>query len=172
MPYPLPYYRLKQSVTARAKKAALLPMKQSRVDLISLRYHTSLEALRRGNGWPGAAEAMTRMVLLTAFLSDSGYGSLDNEASSSAQRAIADVLVAGKRSGRWCLDESAYRQLADVANLHDSQLLVAPLVAYDAANGRLGRMFRALKGEPFERREPVAKRGSRCGTEHRGAGRA
>ncbi|MEW6340743.1 MAG: hypothetical protein RXR20_02710 [Paraburkholderia sp.] len=147
MPYQPPYFILKQSVVARAKKAVLLPMKRSRADLISLRCHAALEALRRGKGWFGAAEAMTRVLLLTGCLSDSGYGRLDKETMASAQRAIARVLDAGKRSGRWCLDDSTYRQFADVVNLHDSQLHVVPLLAYDAANGRLGRMFRALRSE-------------------------
>ncbi|WP_322011179.1 hypothetical protein [Paraburkholderia sp. J12] len=162
-----PYNRLKQGLQARAKKAALLPMSRARADLISLRFHGALEALRRGKGWFGAAETMTRMLMLTGFLSDSGYGILDKEAMARAQRAIAHVLDTGKRSGRWCLDEATYHQFADFVNLHDCQLHVAPLVAYDTAYGRLGRMFHALRSEQPEGYEAPPSfrrtRGSRDG---------
>ncbi|WP_155754598.1 hypothetical protein [Burkholderia stagnalis] len=46
-----------------------------------------------------------------------------------AQECLARVGAEGRRGGRWCVDEEAYRAIGPALEVHDHQLAVATVAA-------------------------------------------
>jgi hypothetical protein len=146
MASPAPFSRNAQAARAHAAKSMLLPLPRSVADDLALQMYLALDALRRRAGSDSDAQKLTRAMLLSAFLVESGYGAMTNEALCTADALIAECFAHGRACGIWRLDETAYRAFAAIVGGYDRQLQKAPLWALTDASERLQRL---TAGEPL-----------------------
>jgi hypothetical protein len=123
--------------TLEAIKAGLLPIPKVFAESLSLRYHMALEIMHRGVGSSNHLETLIKVVALTGFLADDGYGMMTYGERIAAQEAARVALGNGHKLGQWFLDEEAFDKIARVVTLHDEQLRIAPFMAVSAAGKKL-----------------------------------
>jgi hypothetical protein len=78
-------------------------------------------------------------MLLTGFLSESGFGSATGEQLGAAERSVSAVFDIGRETGEWRLDSLGFALFAEIATNYDQQLHSAPLWAITEASERLDR---------------------------------
>ncbi|WP_198399463.1 hypothetical protein [Caballeronia calidae] len=115
-------------------------MPRATTDALSLRYHIALEAMRTGSGYRAAAHCLTALVLLTRFLARAGYGCMSEDTQAVCEKALADAFMTGNATEQWRLSETGYQHMAVVLNLHDIQLLTAPMERIVEAGEQLNRV--------------------------------
>ncbi|MDE1182304.1 hypothetical protein [Paraburkholderia sp.] len=135
----IPFSRNTRGAQARMAKTMLLPIPRRTADELALRAHVALDALRRGKGCIGDAQAMTQAMLLAVFLAELGYENVTAETLGDAERAIASTFDAGRESGEWRLDDTAVGLFAVIVTGYDRQLMNTPLWAISEASDRLDR---------------------------------
>src|ERR1700709_186273 len=118
-------------------KLPLLPITRASADDMSLRYHVSLEALRVGHGYVGAAQALATAMVVAFFLADAGYGTMSREAFSIREDILARGIKTGGSADEWYFDDRGYQIFSALLKLHDRQLRKAPFSALLRANDRL-----------------------------------
>jgi hypothetical protein len=118
-------------------KLPLLPITRASADDMSLRYHVSLEALRVGHGYVGAAQALATAMVVAFFLADAGYGTMSREAFSISEDILARCIKTGRSTDEWYFDDRGYQIFSALLKLHDRQLRKAPFSALLRANDRL-----------------------------------
>ncbi|WP_345815355.1 hypothetical protein AAGS40_23540 [Paraburkholderia sp. PREW-6R] len=144
MAQPIPFSRNTGAARARHAKAMLLPLARQIADDLALRVHLALDALRRGAGSMTDAQTLTQTMLLTGFLAESGFGSVNQEHLSAAERAVSMVFDIGRETDRWELDDTGFAPFAAIATSYDQQLHRAPLWAVTEASERLDRFVAGL----------------------------
>jgi hypothetical protein len=115
-------------------KLLSLPINRASADAMSLRYHVSLEALRVGRGYVGAAQALATAMVVAFFLADAGYGKMSREAFSKSEDILARCIKAGRTTDEWYFDDRGYQNFSALLKLHDRQLRKAPFSALLRAN--------------------------------------
>jgi hypothetical protein len=123
-------------------KLLLLPINRASADDISLRYHVSLEALRVGRGYAGAAQALAEATVVTFFLVNAGYGEMPRETFSMSEDILARCFEIGRTSDEWHFDDRSYQHFSALLSLHDSQLRKAPLSTLLRANDQLNAFLK------------------------------
>ncbi|MFM0736518.1 hypothetical protein PQQ51_04610 [Paraburkholderia xenovorans] len=149
----IPFSRNAGAARARHGKAMLLPIARRTADELALRVHLSLDALRRGAGGIGDAQALTQTMLLTGFLAECGFGEANGEQLATAERVVSMVFDIGRETGEWKLDDGGFEVFAAIATNYDQQLHSAPLWAITEASDRLDRF---TAGMPYQ--APMRKR--------------
>lgn len=117
----------------------LLPVPRQTADGLALQVHVALDALRRGQGSMNDAQTMTQAMILTGFITESGYGDATAEQLSQAERAVSQVFDRGRETGQWYFDDAAFALFAPIVTAYDRQLQKAPLWAIAEASDRLNR---------------------------------
>ncbi|MBN3807472.1 hypothetical protein GXB81_31270 [Paraburkholderia sp. Ac-20336] len=143
----IPLSRHTGAARARHAKAMLLPMPRQIADDLALRVHLSLDALRRGAGSKTDAQTLTQIMLLTGYLAEAGFGSMNHEEFCAADRTAAAVFDTGRENDTWQLDDTGFSLFSSIATNYDRQLHRAPLWAIAEASERLDR-FIAGRSEP------------------------
>lgn len=116
---------------------AVLPLPAASADALSLRYHVSLEAMRTGSGWLGAAQALTTLMFVTSFLAEAGYGRLTFVDVLGCQNALSAALRDGLAGKGWGFSQEGIEKYKTLVTLHDFQLSIAPIRAIKIAGRRL-----------------------------------
>ncbi|WP_321817462.1 MULTISPECIES: hypothetical protein [unclassified Paraburkholderia] len=116
---------------------AVLPLPAASADALSLRYHVSLEAMRTGSGWLGAAQALTTLMFVTSFLAEAGYGRLTFFDVLGCQNALSAALRDGLAGKGWGFSQEGIEKYKTLVTLHDFQLSIAPIRAIKTAGRRL-----------------------------------
>lgn len=153
MAQPIPFSRNTGAARARHDKAMLLPIARKIADDLALRVHLALDALRRGAGGTSDAQTLTQVMLLTGFLAESGFGSMNSAQLGAAERAVSAVFDIGRETGEWKLDSTGFALFSETATNYDRQLHSAPLWAITDASERLDRFTAGVSYQA-----PVRKR--------------
>lgn len=92
---------------------------------VELAYHLALEEMRMGRGTDTGMNQLAYALNLALVLCELGFR--DEQAASIrlAQECLARVGADGRRGGRWCVDEEAYRAIGPALEVHDHQLETA-----------------------------------------------
>lgn len=131
----------------------LLPIARQIADELALRAHLSLDNLRRGVGGITDAQALTQIMLLSGFLSESGFSSVALEQLERAERAASALFDAGRHTDEWQLDSDGFILFAEIVANYDDQLHAAPLWAITDASEKLDRFTAGMQPQT-----PVRKR--------------
>ncbi|WP_321842096.1 hypothetical protein [Paraburkholderia bannensis] len=115
----------------------VLPLPAASADALSLRYHVSLEAMRTGRGWLGAAQALTTLMFVTSFLAEAGYGRLTHADVLGCQNALSAALRDGLAGKGWGFSAEGIENYKTLVTVHDFQLSIAPIRAIKIAGKRL-----------------------------------
>ncbi|MDE1012578.1 MAG: hypothetical protein OSB38_43700 [Paraburkholderia fungorum] len=153
MAQPIPFSRNTGAARARHDKAMLLPIARKIADDLALRVHLALDTLRRGAGGTSDAQTLTQVMLLTGFLAESGFGSMNSAQLGAAERAVSAVFDIGRETGEWKLDSTGFALFSEIATNYDRQLHSAPLWAITDASERLDRFTAGVSYQA-----PVRKR--------------
>ncbi|CAN7703519.1 hypothetical protein [Caballeronia sp. LjRoot31] len=144
----LPFNRSAQATRVRLSKMQLLPMPRAEADTLSLHAHCALQALRDGTGWMAGTQSLAEVLILTAYVTEAGYGHITREAWLQGEIAINAAFAQGQATGVWKLDDASCQQLAGIVCVHDAQLHNAPLGVLAAASERLERL-KAGEADPM-----------------------
>jgi hypothetical protein len=131
-----PIFNRPEQVKRPQNKLSLLPISRASADDMSLRYHVSLEALRVGRGYVGAAQALATAMVVTFFLADAGYGTMSRQTFSISEDILARCIKTGRATDEWYFDDHGYQIFSALLKLHDRQLRKAPFSALLRANDR------------------------------------
>jgi hypothetical protein len=84
-------------------------------------------------------QVLAEVVVLARFLSEAGYGRLEQEALIACNQVIAAAFDKGRESGVWEIDAQGYEWLAKVVQLHDQQLRTVTMGDLSTASRRLDK---------------------------------
>jgi hypothetical protein len=118
-------------------KQMLLPMSPAIAKRISLENHLSLEALCSGMASEHQFNGMCQAACIASFLHEAGYGSAREGLFNEVETVLLRCRGAAIETNTWCIDDDAYRILAEIVTLHDAQCAVAPVRELIRANERL-----------------------------------
>jgi hypothetical protein len=121
----------------RTEKSYWLPLPRRDADIIVLQYRLALEAIRRQRATQVDAQCVAHAVLLTAMLTELGYGRLDSALLEGAEDDVLSMLEQGHASGDYSFREEGVQRLIEVINEHDRQLREVHLAAFVGCNERL-----------------------------------
>ena len=124
----------------------LRPIAPAKAGEISLDYHMTLEALRRGVANQYHVGSMAQAICMAMLLNQRGYGSALPELFRDAEGVIVRCRQAGLATGICVVDHDAYALLGQVLTLFDRQLAAAPVRDLIAVNAKLKALFSAANG--------------------------
>ncbi|WP_409934667.1 hypothetical protein [Paraburkholderia sp. BCC1884] len=129
-------------------KADLLPHPASYVREQSLRWHVALAAFQTGKGNGDLLAKLVKALYLAWFLQQAGFGALDRDFYLDAER-ILDAAARGANKDVWRIDPADCSPITRLLDLHEQQLLCAPVFAVDEAESSLVRFGRSDKKSPW-----------------------
>lgn len=118
-------------------------MERASADTLCLHSHVALESIRQGAGDRASVHCMAQTVLLTGYLTVTGYGKLEVWLFDEVERLLMTLLKLGCETGSWLASESLIEDLIVVVNEHDRQLRETQLKAMIEASERIDRMISA-----------------------------
>ncbi|KND55358.1 hypothetical protein BVER_03980c [Candidatus Burkholderia verschuerenii] len=121
----------------RTEKAYWLPLPRRDADLIILQYRLAVETIRRQRATQVEVQCVAHAVLLTAMLTELGYGRLDASLLEGAEDDVLTMLERGHASGDYSYREEGVQRLIEVINEHDRQLREVHVAALVGCNERL-----------------------------------
>lgn len=92
---------------------------------VELAYHLALEEMRMGRGTDTGMNQLAYALNLALVLCELGFRSEQVACIRVAQECLARLGAEGRRGGRWCVDEEAYRAIGPALAVHDSQFVTA-----------------------------------------------
>ncbi|SAL05193.1 Fis family transcriptional regulator [Caballeronia calidae] len=124
---------------SRNNKALFLPMKRAAADELVLPVRISFERIRQGKADRDATVCMAEILLLTGFLTESGFGRLDSIFLSDVEKRLLTELNRDS-SGEWQLAARLVDDLGIVVNEYDRLVREARLQAIVEANESFSRL--------------------------------
>jgi hypothetical protein len=103
------------------------PMPRPIADRISLRYHVTLDRMRRGSDDAAVAQAMLEMLMAVGLLAGLGYGQISSDLTLHAERSLSAASRRGLDSKVWSLNESEFDTLCEIIAVYDMQLYCTPV---------------------------------------------
>ncbi|WP_212197104.1 hypothetical protein [Burkholderia vietnamiensis] len=92
---------------------------------VELAYHLALEEMRMGRGTDTGMNQLAYALNLALVLCELGFRNEQAACIRLAQECLVRVGADGRRGGRWCVDEEAYRAIGPALAVHDHQLETA-----------------------------------------------
>ena len=131
-------------------RAMLLPLSGETVRKKSLAIHLALAACRReGSGTGYQFNELLRVLYITLFLQERGFGELPVELYARAEINLNACVSRGKRDSAWLIDAETAGILEQVLRLHDEQLRVITYRDLSAATERLECFIRSARVSPL-----------------------
>lgn len=101
------------------------PLPEAHGRKLGIACHLALEAIRQGRGRDADMKQLAYALNIASALCELGVG-LDQQASvQAAHNALACVGAVDCVSGRWRIDDAAYRAICEALAIHDLQLEAA-----------------------------------------------
>lgn len=97
-------------------------MDRATADQVSLRFHMAFEAIRQGRADGPSLQCMAQVALLTSFITDAGYGQLDEAVLAACEDGLRRLVNTAPAHDELKFDEDLLSNLALVINEHDRQL--------------------------------------------------
>jgi hypothetical protein len=136
----------------------LLPASRQVVTDTSLANHLSLVACRKRQGNAHLVNELIRLVYLTFYLQEAGFGNADMGLYVRAEVGVEEAGLRGVREGAWYVTDDLAMVLEEVLATHDRQLETAPLWQVIDARERLIRFVQGDRRSPIpgsERTKPI-----------------
>lgn len=114
-----------------------------------MRHHLALAALKAGGGNAHLLTDLIRVVYITWYLQQAGFGATDPGLYGDAERALVRCAVGAAEKNVWQLDHVDVPVLERMLALHDWQLERAPLGAMVEVQKRLTRFFQSGRKTPW-----------------------
>ncbi len=127
----------------RSSKTLHLPLDKMLADRLSLRFRLALEGARQGRADVAAAHCLLEITLLTGFLKEDGYSTIEQAVIDHAELSLYEVLENKQIDESCYFDEQTLHNLTIVVNEHDRQLRELRLIALSKAVGRLNSLLNA-----------------------------
>jgi hypothetical protein len=129
----------------------LLPMTRQAVSDISLANHLALAVCRKGQGNAHLINELTRVVYLTYYLQEAGFGNAPVDLYRHAQAEMAQAADRAQYDGVWQVSAEVASMLEEILAIHDQQLTEAATRHVIEANARFSRFIKS------DLRSPVSK---------------
>jgi hypothetical protein len=127
-------------------KELLLPLSAAAAQTIALANHMGFVACRDGAGTAYLFNELIRLVYVTFYVQDAGFGDTDPLVYARAEAALERSLQRAENERVWVLDSSDLPLFEAVLRESDRQLASAPRYAHLDARERLERF--AVSGRP------------------------
>ncbi|WP_159839494.1 hypothetical protein [Burkholderia sp. 8Y] len=117
---------------------------------MSLAIHIALAACRReGSGTAYQFNELLRVLYMTLFLQENGFGALPLELYARAEKNLNGCLSRGKQGDHWFIDAETAAVLEQVLRLHDEQLRRITNRDLTAARERLEGFIKSARVSPL-----------------------
>lgn len=149
----MPQNRKKRLVIGRPArkplgKTMLLPHSAIYVRKVALRNHIALAAFRTGKGNGDLLAELVKVLYLTWYLQQAGFGAARHELYVEAER-ILDAAARGASKNFWLIEEADCSAITPLLDLHERQLSSAPVYAVHDARERVLRFGKSDKRSPW-----------------------
>jgi len=129
-------------------KAQLLPHTAAYVREQSLCWHLALAAFKTGNGNGDLLAKIVKALYLAWYLQEAGFGGVQREVYLDAER-ILDVAASCASRGVWVIESADCPPIIQILDLHERQLLCAPVFAVAEAESCVVRFGKSEKRAPW-----------------------
>ncbi|WGS54380.1 hypothetical protein LFL96_25540 [Paraburkholderia sp. D15] len=129
-------------------KADLLPHSANYVREQSLCWHLALAAFKTGNGNGELLVKLVKALYLAWYLQQAGFGTAERELYLDAER-ILDAAARSANQNVWSIAVADCSSIIRILDLHEQQLLSAPVFAVDEAETRVIRFGKSDKRSPW-----------------------
>ncbi|MDP9651840.1 hypothetical protein [Paraburkholderia caledonica] len=126
----------------------LLPHTVAYVREVVLRNHLVLAAFRCGQGNGELLAELVKALYVTWYLQEAGYGALDHALYLEAER-ILDLAARNASRRIWLIEEKDCAPITRLLDLHEQQLLSAPVHAVNEARARMAHFGRSDRRSPW-----------------------
>jgi len=130
-------------------KEMLLPLPESASRELALANHLTFVACKGSAGSAYLVNELIRMVYLTFYIQDAGYGDTDLIVYARAESALERCLTRAERDGAWQLDAHDASLFEAILRQADWQLDRAPCHCLIDARERLERFARSSRQSPL-----------------------
>lgn len=130
-------------------KAMLLPLSSDSVRELSLAHHLALWACLGNAGNSNLLHEVFRVVYLTYFLQEAGFGNADLDLYRRAEASLLRSLRRAERERVWRIDGQDATVFEEIVRLSDQQLSTAAMRFIVNARERLERFIRGEDRSPF-----------------------
>ena len=131
----------KGSAPQRGAKRLFMPMEPADADSMVLSVRIALESIRRQTNGQAEAMAIAQALLMTTYLTEAGYGTLDLTQLANIERGMNETLIAGAKTDDWRFSAPVADAMVVLINEHDRQLHEVRVGAILDATRRLQRLL-------------------------------
>ena len=129
-------------------KTMLLPHTVTYVREQSLCWHLALAAFQTGKGNGDLLVKLVKALYLAWYLQQAGFGAAERELYLEAER-ILDAAARSARNDIWLIAAADCAPITRILDLHEQQLLAAPVFAVGEAESRVVRFGKSDKRAPW-----------------------
>lgn len=129
-------------------KAKLLPHTATYVREQSLCWHLALAAFKTGQGNGDLLVKLVKALYLAWYLQQAGFGTAERELYLDAER-ILDAAARSANQDVWSITADDCSSIIRILDLHEQQLLSAPVFAVDQAESRVVHFGKSEKRSPW-----------------------
>lgn len=138
----------RQSRRKALSKTMLLPHTATYVRELVLHNHLALAAFRVGKGNVDLLAELVKALYLTWYLQEAGFGAAERELYLDAER-ILDAAARNASKNIWLIEAGDCLPITGILDLHEQQLLSAPVYAVDEAQARVLYFGKSDKRSPW-----------------------
>lgn len=136
----------------------LLPMTRQAVSDISLANHLALAVCRKGQGNAHLLNELIRVVYLTYYLQDAGFGNAPVDLYRRAEAELDQAVDRAQYDGVWQVSAEVASMLEEILAIHDQQLTAAATRHVMEANARFSRFIKSDLHSPMSKHaQPTAR---------------
>ena len=129
-------------------KTMLLPHTATFVREQSLHWHLALAAFRAGKGNGDLLAELVKALYLAWYLQEAGFGTAERELYLDAER-ILDAAARNASKNIWLIEAADCLPITGILDLHEQQLLSAPVYAVGEAQQRVLHFGKSDKRSPW-----------------------
>jgi len=129
-------------------KAQLLPHTAAHAREQALSWHLALAAFKAGKGNGNLLAKLAKVLYLAWYLQEAGFGTVEREVFLEAER-ILDAAASGASRDAWIIEADDCFSIITIFDLHERQLLCAPVFAVDEAQLRVARFSQSERRAPW-----------------------
>jgi len=129
-------------------KAQLLPHRAAYAREQALTWHLALAAFKAGKGNGSLLAKLAEVLYLAWYLQQAGFGAVERELFLDAER-ILDGAASGASRDAWIIETADCLSIIRIFDLHEQQLLCAPVFAVNEAQLRVARFSQSERRAPW-----------------------
>lgn len=137
----------------------LLPMTSQAASDISLANHLALAVCRKGQGNAHLINELNRVVCLTYYLQEAGFGNVPVDLYQRAEAALDQAAGRAQCDGVCQISAEVAGMLEEILAIHDQQLTVAATRHVVEAKARFSRFIQSDLRSPFSKDAQTTDRG-------------